>query len=77
MDIECLSQFGRNYSVPILTVLLTIILTSCTVVRLTGETIVVGGKLARETVELSSLVVEKGAKLSGAGIRYFSGKRVV
>lgn len=53
------------------------ILTSCSVIRLTGDTVVVGSKLARETVKFSSLVVEKGAKLSGAGIRYFAGTRVV
>ena len=53
------------------------ILTSCSVVRLTGDTVVVGGKVARETVKFSSLVVEKGAKLGGAGIRYFAGTRVV
>ena len=53
------------------------ILTSCSVIRLTGDTVVVGGKLARETVKFSSLVVEKGAKLGGAGIRYFAGTRVV
>ena len=77
MSTKRLIYLGREHSIPVFVALSTIILTSCAMVKLTGHTIVVGGKLARETVELSSLVVEKGAKLSGAGIRYFAGKRVV
>ena len=52
-------------------------LAACSMVELAGDTVVLGGKIARETVKLSGEIVQVSGKLGGAGIRYFSGTRVI
>ena len=56
---------------------LSLFLTACRVMELAGDTAVLSGKIARETVKLSGEIVHTSGKLGGAGIRYFSGRRVV
>ena len=77
VKIEYFRQFRLNLAIIILGLVLILLLSSCAVVELTGDTVVLGGKIARETVKLSSTVVGEGGKLGGAGLRYVAGARSV
>ena len=57
--------------------LILIFTASCGLLRLTGNAVTVGGKIARESLDISAKVIETGAKTGGAGIRYAVGKRSV
>ena len=61
----------------IVAVVSSFILPGCRLTKLAGDTVVLSGKVARETIKLSGEIVQTSGKLGGAGVRYFSGARVV